>query len=113
MPFDVNGAPLTAPVMTFQPLSDRVLLLPIEESEVTLSGRLYKPEIAREKPQLGQVLAVGPGRMTEDGVVIPNPIVPGDRVMYGKYAGTEIELNGVMHLVIRATDVLGRVEVAS
>lgn len=108
MPFDAFGNAVVVST-TFVPFSDRVVVRPVEESDRTLGG-LFKPDIAKNKPQMGDVVAVGPGRMTDTGDVIPMPVRVGDRVLFGKYSGTEIDLDGVAHLVIRATDVLGRMD---
>lgn len=108
MRFDVAGNAIR-PTTTFTPFSDRVVVRPVEESDKTLGG-LYKPDIAKDKPQMGDVVAVGPGRMTESGDVLPMPVAVGDRVLFGKYSGTEVEIDGAAHLCIRATDVLGKLE---
>lgn len=104
MPYDVLGNPI-AVVTTVDPLFDRVLLRPVEEGELTASGRLFKPDIAREKPQMGDVVAVGPGRF-EGGALVAPVLRKGQRVLYGKYAGTDVDVDGVPHLVMRESDVL-------
>ena len=95
--------------MTIKPLGDRVLVKPIEEEE-QVRGGIIIPDTAKEKPQQGVVLAVGPGRVGEDGNVVPMNISVGDKVLYGKYSGTEITLDGVKNLIMRESDVLGIIE---
>lgn len=106
--FDVLGNAVAAPVQVFEPLGDRVLILPIEEGDRMAGGLLVKPDIAKEAPQTGRVVAVGPGRTTDEGVTIPMAVAVGDVVLFGKYSGTRITLNEVEHLAIRQGDVLGR-----
>lgn len=103
--FDVHGNALAAPVYTLQPLADRLVIQPIEEADMTRGG-LFKPDIAKESPQEGLVIAAGPGRMTDDGTVLPMPVAVGDRVLYGKYSGTRVTVNDADVLVIRVSDVL-------
>ena len=86
------------------PLADRVLVKPIPKEEVTKGG-IVLPDTAKEKPQEGEVVAVGPGRMTEDGKRIPLEVKVGDRVIYAKYAGTEWKYNGEEYLIIRESDI--------
>ena len=86
------------------PLADRVVIRPIEEAE-TMRGGLYIPDTAKEKPQQGEIVAVGPGRF-EDGARIPLDVKVGDRVLYGKYSGTEVTVEGDQYLILRETDVL-------
>ncbi len=83
-----------------QPLADRVLVKPIEKEERTKSG-IYLPDTAKEKPQEGEVLAVGPGKMDEDGKRIPLDLKVGDRVIYAKYGGTEIKVDDVDLIILR------------
>ena len=83
-----------------QPLADRVLVKPIEKEERTKSG-IYLPDTAKEKPQEGEVLAVGPGKMDEDGKRIPMDLKVGDRVIYAKYGGTEIKVDDVDLIILR------------
>jgi chaperonin GroES len=90
----------------FVPLRDRILVRRIEEEETTRGG-LIIPDTAREKPQEGEVLAVGRGIRKEDGKVIPPDLKVGDRVLFGKYAGTDIVLNGEPYLILREEEVLG------
>ena len=86
------------------PLADRVVVKPLEESE-TMRGGLYIPDTAKEKRQQGEILSVGPGRY-EEGKRVPMELKVGDKVLYGKYSGTEITLEGDQVLILRETDVL-------
>jgi chaperonin GroES len=95
--------------MKIRPLNDRVLVLRIEEEEKT-SGGIIIPDTAKEKPLEGKVVAAGPGRTDEDGKVIPLEVKKNDRVLFGKYAGTEIKIDGVEHLIMREDDILGIIE---
>jgi len=92
-----------------KPLGDRVLIQPEDQEQTTASG-LVLPDTAKEKPQEGVVIAAGAGRVTEDGKTVPLEIKEGDKVLYAKYAGTEINIEGDEHLIIREDDVLGVVE---
>ncbi|MDW8054306.1 MAG: co-chaperone GroES [Anaerolineae bacterium] len=97
--------------MNVRPLADRVLVEPVEEEEVTFAGgKLVLPETAKEKPQKGVVLAVGPGRKEDDGKVIPLDVKVGDHVLYAKYAGTEIKLEGKKYLILKESDILAVIE---
>jgi chaperonin GroES len=89
------------------PLADRVVIKPVEESE-TMKGGLYIPDTAKEKPIQGEVIAVGPGRR-EKGEVIPMELKVGDRVIYGKYSGTQVDLDGEEYIIIKEADVLAKV----
>jgi chaperonin GroES len=91
-----------------RPLNDRIVVKGIAEEEMTAGGIII-PDTAKEKPQEGKVIAVGGGRR-EDGKVIPVDLKTGDKVLYGKYAGTEIKIDGEDHLILREDDVLGVVE---
>jgi chaperonin GroES len=93
---------------TFKPLSDRVAVRPAPADEKTQGG-LYIPDTAKEKPKRGTVVAVGPGRM-EDGKTIEMGVKEGDDVLYGSYAGTEISLDGEDILILRESDLLGRLD---
>ena len=86
------------------PLADRVVVKPLEETE-TMRGGLYIPDTAKEKPQQGEIIAVGPGRF-EEGSRVPMDVKVGDRVLYGKYSGTEVTLEGEQVLILRESDVL-------
>lgn len=92
--------------INFAPLHDRILARRVEETETTRGG-LIIPDTAKEKPQEGEILAVGTGRLTEDGKVLPLDVKPGDRVLFGKYAGTEIILEGDEYLIMREDEILG------
>jgi chaperonin GroES len=95
--------------MGIRPLADRILVKRIEEEEVKIGGIII-PDTAKEKPQEGKVIAVGPGRLSEDGKRVPLEVKPGDRVLIGKYAGTEVKLDGEEHLIMREDDVLAILE---
>jgi chaperonin GroES len=93
---------------SLQPLEDRVVVKPSEEEETTVSG-IVIPDTAKEKPQEGEVVAVGPGRF-EDGQRVPMDVKAGDRVLYSKYGGTEVKVGGEEYLVLSARDVLAIVK---
>ena len=95
--------------MKVRPLHDRILVRRIEEEEKTKGG-LIIPDTAKEKPQEGKVIAVGKGRVAEDGKLLPLDVHKGDRVLFSKYSGTEIEVEGDEHLIIREDDVLAVLE---
>ena len=94
--------------MNVRPLADRVIVKPIEVEEKTKSG-IVLPDTAKEKPQEGEVVAVGPGRY-EDGKQVPMNVKEGDRVLFAKYAGTEIKMDGEEYLIMRESDILGIIE---
>lgn len=91
--------------MKLKPLNDRVLVKRLESEEKTAGG-LFIPDTAKEKPSKGEVVAVGPGKTADDGKVIAMTVKAGDHVLFNKYAGTEIKLDGVEHLVMREDDIL-------
>jgi len=95
--------------MNIKPLNDRVLVLRIEEEEKTAGG-LIIPDTAKEKPQEGKVVAVGPGKTNENGERVPLEIKSNDRILFGKYAGNEITIDGVEHLIMREDDILAILE---
>ncbi|MBW1689463.1 MAG: co-chaperone GroES [Deltaproteobacteria bacterium] len=95
--------------MKVTPLHDRVLVLRIEEEEKT-SGGIIIPDTAKEKPQEGKVIAVGSGMLDEDGKRISPDVKKGDRVLFGKYAGNEITIDGVEHIIMREEDILAIVK---
>ena len=98
-----------ATVVSFAPLGERVIIRPIERDETTSSG-LILPDTAKEKPQEGEVVAVGPGRATEDGKGrVPMEISAGDRVIYSKFAGTEYKQGDEEYLILRESDILGKI----
>jgi len=90
-----------------QPLADRVLVKPMEKEEKTKSG-IYLPDTAKEKPQEGEIMAVGPGKMTDDGKRIPMDLKVGDRVIYAKYGGTEIKVDEEELMILRESDILAK-----
>jgi chaperonin GroES len=90
-----------------QPLADRVLVKPIEKEEMTNSG-IYLPDTAKEKPQEGEVLAVGPGKMSDDGKRIEMDLKVGDVVIYAKYGGTEIKVDDDELIILRESDILAK-----
>ncbi|HEX2907553.1 MAG TPA: co-chaperone GroES [Phototrophicaceae bacterium] len=92
--------------MNLRPLGDRVLIEPAEQEETFAGGQLILPETAKEKPQQGNVLAVGEGRRDEDGERIPMDVKTGDRVLFAKYAGTEIKIDGKKLLIMKESDLL-------
>jgi len=91
--------------MKIRPLNDRVLVVRIEEEQKTAGGIII-PDTAKEKPQEGKVAAAGPGRLTEEGQRIPMQVKEGDKVLFGKYAGSEMKLDGVEYLIMREDDIL-------
>ncbi len=95
----------TATSTKVQPLADRIVVKPLEDTE-QMRGGLYIPDTAKEKPQQGEVIAVGPGKMTEDGKRIPAELSVGDRILYGKYSGTEVTVAEEQYLILREADVL-------
>jgi len=92
-----------------RPLQDRVIVQRIEEEERTKGG-LIIPDTAKEKPQEGKIVAVGKGKLNEDGKVTPMDVKVNDRVLFGKYSGTEINIDGEEHLIMREEDILGVIE---
>ena len=92
--------------MAIKPMNDRVVVKPIEAETMTASG-LYLPEGSKEKPIQGEVIAIGPGRRLDNGNRAQPSVAAGDRVVYGKYAGTEVELKGEKQLILRETEILG------
>ncbi len=90
-----------------QPLADRVLVKPTEKEEKTKSG-IYLPDTAKEKPQEGEIMAVGPGKMTDDGKRIPLDLKVGDKVIYAKYGGTEIKVDEEELIILRESDILAK-----
>jgi chaperonin GroES len=97
--------------LNLKPLGDRVIVEPIDKEEETFAGgALVLPETAKEKPQQGLIIAAGPGRKDEDGERIPMDVATGQRVLYAKYAGTEIKLDGKKLLILKESDILAIVE---
>ena len=95
--------------MNLKPLGNRVVVEPIEQEEVTAGG-IVLPETAKEKPQKGKVLSIGPGERDEDGKRIPMDVAPGDMVLFAKYSGTEIKIEGKKVLILKESDILAIVE---
>jgi len=95
--------------MNIRPLHDRIIVERIEE-ETKTAGGLIIPDTAKEKPQQGKIVAVGKGKTTEDGKVLPMDVKVGDKVLFGKYSGNEIKVEGKEYLMMREDDVLGVVE---
>ncbi len=95
--------------MKLRPLNDRVVVIRMEEEEKTAGGIII-PDAAKEKPQQGKVIAVGPGKVDENGRLIPMAVKKNDRVLFGKYAGTEIKLDGVEYTIMKEDDILGIVQ---
>ena len=93
----------------FTPLHDRILVRRVEEQE-SVRGGIIIPDSAKEKPQEGEVIAVGKGKISEEGKVRPLDVKEGDRILFGKYAGTEIKIDGVEHLILGEDEVLGVIE---
>ncbi len=93
---------------TLEPLGDGVLIKPTEKEEVTASG-LVLPDTAREKPQEGEVITVGPGRLDDDGVRVAMEVKKGDMVMYRKYSGTELKEDDEDYLIVRESDIVARI----
>jgi chaperonin GroES len=95
--------------MKIRPLQDRILVKRIEEEETTAGGIII-PDTAKEKPMEGKVVAVGKGKLSEDGKLMPLDLKKGDRILFSKYAGTEVKIEGEEHLIMREDDVLGVIE---
>ena len=95
--------------MAIRPLEDRVLVKPVEQASKTESG-IYLPESSKERPVQGKVVAVGPGKRLDNGKRAEMSIKSGDTIVYGKYAGSEVEVKGVEHLILRESEILGIVE---
>jgi chaperonin GroES len=90
--------------MNLKPLADRVVVKPAEAEEVTKGG-IILPDTAKEKPQQGEIVAVGPGRTSDDGKLIAPQVSVGDTILYGKYSGTEITVDGTEYLIMRESDI--------
>ena len=95
--------------MKFRPLHDRVVVKRIEAEEKTAGGIII-PDTAKEKPQEGKIIAVGPGRRDKDGNLVPLDVKAGDRVLFSKWAGTEFKLDGQEHMIMKEDDILGIIE---
>ncbi len=99
-------ATATASKTTIRPLDDRVLVTPAVAEDVTDSG-IFLPESAKEKPMKGTIVAVGPGKLNDDGSRTSLTVKKGDTVVYGKYSGTEVEIDGDEHMIMHESDILG------
>ena len=95
--------------MKIRPMNDRILVLRVDEEQKTAGGIII-PDTAKEKPQEGKVVSVGPGKVNDEGKRVPPEIKTGDRILFAKYAGTEIKINGVEHVFMREDDILGVLE---
>ncbi len=95
--------------MKIRPLHDRIIVKRLEEEEKTKGGIII-PDSAKEKPMEGKVIAVGKGKMTDDGKILKLDVKAGDRVLFSKYAGTEVKIDDVEHLIMREDDILGIIE---
>ena len=99
----------TTAATKLKPLADRVVVKPLEETE-EMRGGLYIPDTAKEKPQQGEIVAVGPGKLSDEGARLEPEVSEGDRVLYGKYSGTEVTVDGEELLILRESDVLAIIE---
>jgi len=95
--------------MAIKPLGDRILVKPIEQEEEKIGGIII-PDTAKEKPQQGEVVAVGPGKVSENGTVIPLEVKVKDKVLFGKYSGTEVTVDDKEYLILRESDILAIIE---
>lgn len=95
--------------MNIRPLRDRIIVERVEE-ETTTAGGIIIPDSAKEKPQQGLIKAVGKGKVTEDGTLLPMDVKVGDRVLFGKYAGSEVKIDGIEYQIMREEDILGVLE---
>jgi len=95
--------------MKIRPLHDRIIVKRLDEEEKTKGGIII-PDSAKEKPMEGKVIAVGNGKLTDDGKILKLDVKAGDRVLFSKYAGTEVKIDGVEHLIMREDDILGVIE---
>ncbi len=97
--------------MKIRPLQDRVIVKRLEEAVEKTKGGIIIPDTAKEKPQHGKVIAVGKGKLNDDGKLTPLDVKVGDKILFGKYSGSEIKIDGEEHLIMREEDILGVVEV--
>ena len=93
--------------MNFRPLHDRVLVQPLDGEEKTAGGIII-PDTAKEKPSEGKIIAVGPGAKTEDGKILPMEVKVGDLVLFGKWSGTEVKIDGVEYSIMKESDIMGK-----
>ncbi len=98
--------------MKFRPLHDRVVVRRIEQQDKT-SGGIIIPDTAKEKPMEGEIIAVGPGGRDENGKLVPIDVKPGDRILFGKWSGTEVKIGGEELLIMKETDIMGVIEGAA
>ena len=98
----------TATMSKIRPLADRVVVKVLKQEQT--SGGIFLPDTAQEKPQMGEVIAVGPGKMDDDGDRLPMDVKAGDRVIFAKYSGTEVKLDGAEYLLLAEKDILGIIE---
>jgi chaperonin GroES len=96
--------------MKIRPLQDRVIVKRLEEAMEKTKGGIIIPDTAKEKPQQGKVIAVGKGKVNDDGKLTPLDVKVGDKILFGKYSGSEIKIDGEEHLIMREEDILGVVE---
>ncbi len=96
--------------MNIRPLQDRIIVERVEEESKTAGGIIIPDTVSKEKPQEGKIIAVGKGKVTPEGKVLPLDVKEGDLVLFGKYAGSEIKIDGVEYLIMREDDILGVVE---
>ena len=96
--------------VSIKPLEDRIVIKQVDAEQVTASG-LVIPDTAKEKPQQGEVVAVGPGRLDDSGKRVPMDVAPGDRILYAKYTGTDIKIDSVDYIVLNEKDILCKLEV--
>ena len=105
-----KAAAKTASKTKLVPLSDRIVIIPLKQDEVTSSG-LVIPDTAKEKPQQGEVVAVGPGRLDDNGKRVTLDLAVGDRILYAKYTGTDVKIDAIDYIVLNEKDVLCKLEV--
>jgi len=96
--------------MKIRPLQDRVIVKRLEQEDEKTKGGLIIPDTAKEKPQQGKIMAVGKGKVNDDGKINPLDVKVGDKILFGKYAGSEIKIEGEEHLIMREEDILGVLE---
>jgi chaperonin GroES len=97
---------MTTKTLTVRPLGDRVIIKPLPQDDMTKGG-IILPDTAKEKPQQGEVIAVGKGRILDNGTKVDMEVKPGEKVLYGKYSGTEIKLEGEEYLIVKESEILG------
>ena len=107
MPTKAPAKPATKAKTKLVPLADRIVITPLKQEEITSSG-LVIPDTAKEKPQQGEVVAVGPGRLDDNGKRISMDVTAGDRILYAKYTGTEVKLDGEEYIVLNEKDILAK-----